>query len=56
MVWLFRDRLQGETHEPGSLVGGFDLLTRALRLRAASIFLYVGAEVAIGSLILHYLM
>ncbi|WP_126171972.1 sugar MFS transporter [Altericroceibacterium xinjiangense] len=56
-VWLFRDRLHGENHEAGALLGGFGLLKRArFGYGAASIFLYVGAEVAIGSLIVNYLM
>ncbi|MXP42462.1 glucose/galactose MFS transporter [Altererythrobacter soli] len=56
-VWLFRHRLQGERHEPGNLLGGFQLLKRPrFGYGAASIFLYVGAEVAIGSLIVNYLM
>jgi FHS family L-fucose permease-like MFS transporter len=56
-VWLFRHRLQGERHEPGNLLAGFQLLKRPrFGYGAASIFLYVGAEVAIGSLIVNYLM
>jgi FHS family L-fucose permease-like MFS transporter len=56
-VWLFRNRLKGESHETGSLLGGFILLKRPrFGLGAASIFLYVGAEVAIGSLVVSYLM
>ncbi len=57
VVWFFRNKLKGEQHEPGSLLGGFKLLTRPrFGYGAASIFLYVGAEVAIGSLIVSYLM
>jgi len=57
VVWLFRGRLKGERHEPGPLLAGFDLLRRArFGFGAAAIFLYVGAEVAIGSLIVNYLM
>ena len=56
-VWLFRNRLPGETHEQGSPLGGFPLLRRPrFGLGAMCIFLYVGAEVAIGSLIVNYLM
>lgn len=56
VVWLRRDRLPVERHEPGSLFAGFDLLRRRrFGFGAASIFLYVGAEVAIGSLIVNYL-
>jgi FHS family L-fucose permease-like MFS transporter len=57
VVWSFRKRLQGERHEGGSLFGGFDLLRRLrFGFGALCIFLYVGAEVAIGSLIVSYLM
>ena len=57
VVWMFRDKLQGEKHEPSSLFGGFSLLQRPrFGFGAACIFLYVGAEVAIGSLIVNYLM
>ena len=56
VVWLRRDRLPVERHEPGSLFAGFDLLRRTrFGFGAACIFLYVGAEVAIGSLIVNYL-
>ena len=57
VVWLFRNRLQGETHEASSGLAGFDLLARPrFGFGALCIFLYVGAEVAIGSLIVNYLM
>ncbi|MFN3749210.1 MAG: sugar MFS transporter [Sphingorhabdus sp.] len=57
VVWLFRNKLQGEKHEQSSLLGGFQLLKRPrFGYGAACIFLYVGAEVAIGSLIVNYLM
>lgn len=57
VVWLFRNKLKGEKHEPSSLFGGFQLLKRPrFGYGAACIFLYVGAEVAIGSLIVNYLM
>lgn len=56
-VWLFRNKLKGEKHEPSSLFGGFQLLKRPrFGYGAVCIFLYVGAEVAIGSLIVNYLM
>jgi len=56
-VWAFRNRLQGERHEPSSGLGGLDLLRRPrFGFGALSIFLYVGAEVSIGSLIINYLM
>ncbi len=57
VVWMFRNKLQGEKHEPSSLLGGFSLLKRPrFGYGALCIFLYVGAEVAIGSLIVNYLM
>jgi len=57
-VWLFRNRLQGEQHEQSSLTAGFALLRERPRFSfgALCIFLYVGAEVSIGSLIVNYLM
>jgi MFS transporter, FHS family, L-fucose permease len=56
VVWVFRNRLQGERHGHGSLLGGFDLLQRPrFGYGAGCIFLYVGAEVAIGSVIVNYL-
>ncbi|MGV1683863.1 sugar MFS transporter [Sphingopyxis sp. NJF-3] len=56
-VWLFRGRLKGERHEPSAGLAGFDLLKRPrFGFGALCIFLYVGAEVSIGSLIVSYLM
>jgi len=56
-VWLFRDRLKGERHETTSFAEGVALLKRPrFGYGAACIFLYVGAEVAIGSFIVNYLM
>jgi FHS family L-fucose permease-like MFS transporter len=56
-VFLFRNRLPNETHEHGSPLAGFELLKRTrFGYGALCIFLYVGAEVAIGSLIVNYLM
>ena len=55
-VWLFRNRLKGERHETGSLRSSFDLLHRPrFAFGALCIFLYVGAEVAIGSTLVNYL-
>lgn len=55
-VWMFRNRLQGEKHEASSGLAGFDLLKRTrFGYGALCIFLYVGAEVAIGSIIINYL-
>ena len=56
-VWIFRNRLKGEKHEETSLAEGLSLLKRPrFGYGAACIFLYVGAEVAIGSFIVNYLM
>jgi FHS family L-fucose permease-like MFS transporter len=56
-VWMFRDALPGERHEASSGLAGLDLLKRPrFGFGALCIFLYVGAEVAIGSLIVNYLM
>ncbi|MGC6329438.1 sugar MFS transporter [Rhizorhabdus sp. FW153] len=56
VVWLLRDRLKGEKHESASLLSGLSLLRRQrFGFGALSIFLYVGAEVAIGSLLVSYL-
>lgn len=57
VVWLFRNRLKGEQHESTGLAEGLSLLERPrFGYGAACIFLYVGAEVAIGSFIVNYLM
>jgi MFS transporter, FHS family, L-fucose permease len=56
-VWMFRNALKGERHEESSGLAGLDLLKRPrFGFGALCIFLYVGAEVAIGSLIVNYLM
>ena len=56
-VWLFRDALKGERHEASAGLAGLDLLKRPrFGFGALCIFLYVGAEVSIGSLIVSYLM
>ncbi len=56
-VWLFRNALKGESHEASSGLAGLDLLKRKrFGFGALCIFLYVGAEVSIGSLIVSYLM
>jgi len=56
-VFMFRNRLQGERHDHSSPLAGFKLLSRPrFGFGALCIFLYVGAEVAIGSLIVNYLM
>lgn len=57
VVWLFRNALKGETHEESSGLAGLDLIKRPrFGFGALCIFLYVGAEVAIGSLIVSYVM
>jgi FHS family L-fucose permease-like MFS transporter len=57
VVWMFRDALKGEKHEASEGLAGLDLLQRPrFGFGALCIFLYVGAEVAIGSLIVNYLM
>jgi FHS family L-fucose permease-like MFS transporter len=57
IVWSRRSRLR-ETHAPtASILASLDLLgRRRFGVGALCIFLYVGAEVAIGSLIVNYLM
>lgn len=56
-VWLFRNRLKGERHADSGGLAGLDLLGRPrFGFGALCIFLYVGAEVSIGSLIVSYLM
>ena len=56
-VWLFRNALKGEKHEASSGLAGLDLLKRPrFGFGALCIFLYVGAEVSIGSLVVSYLM
>jgi len=55
-VWLFRNKLKGERHEASTGMAGLDLLGRKrFAFGALCIFLYVGAEVSIGSLIINYL-
>jgi MFS transporter, FHS family, L-fucose permease len=57
VVWFNRNRLKGERHSSGSIISSFDLLRKKrFGFGAACIFLYVGAEVAIGSFIVNYLM
>lgn len=56
-VWMFRNALKGERHEESSGLAGLDLVKRPrFGFGALCIFLYVGAEVAIGSLVVNYLM
>jgi FHS family L-fucose permease-like MFS transporter len=56
VFWIVRGRL-GQATGGLRLTGGFGLLKRPrLALGVAAIFLYVGAEVTIGSLLTNYLM
>lgn len=56
VVWLFRNALRSEAHDEATGLAGLDLLKRPrFGFGALCIFLYVGAEVAIGSLIVNYL-
>lgn len=55
VVYANRNRLKGEHHDHGSVLKSFDLLGRTrFGFGALCIFLYVGAEVAIGSMIVNY--
>lgn len=56
VVWVFRNRLRGERHEASNFAASLALLRRPrFAFGAACIFLYVGAEVAIGSALVNYL-
>jgi FHS family L-fucose permease-like MFS transporter len=56
VVWANRHRLKGEKHEASSIGASFALLAQPrFGFGALCIFLYVGAEVAIGSVIVNYL-
>ena len=56
VVWANRNRLQHEAHEHTPMLKSLDLLLRPrFSLGALGIFLYVGAEVSIGSLIVAYI-
>jgi FHS family L-fucose permease-like MFS transporter len=56
VVWLNRRRLTGERLGGGSLFSGFDLFRRPrFAFGAGCIFVYVGAEVTIGSMIVNYM-
>jgi FHS family L-fucose permease-like MFS transporter len=57
VVWTQRNRLREVQDRTGNIFHAFGLLSRPrFALGAMCIFLYVGAEVAIGSLIVTYLM
>ena len=56
VVWANRNRLKGEHHDHSAVLKSFDLLLRPrFGYGALCIFLYVGAEVAIGSMIVFYM-
>ncbi|HEX4693186.1 sugar MFS transporter [Sphingomonas sp.] len=56
VVWTRRNRLPDTHDRGGSILRSLDLLKRPrFAFGAACIFVYVGAEVAIGSLIVNYL-
>ena len=57
VVWTRRNRLNEAQDQDGSIFHGLTLLKwPRFAMGTACIFLYVGAEVAIGSLIVNYLM
>jgi MFS transporter, FHS family, L-fucose permease len=57
VVWTRRNRLPQPPADDTSILKAFDLLKRQrFGFGALCIFLYVGAEVAIGSIIVNYLM
>jgi FHS family L-fucose permease-like MFS transporter len=57
VVWLRRNRIQDQHSHGGSILKAFELLRQTrFGWGALCIFLYVGAEVAIGSLLVNYLM
>jgi len=57
VVWGRRNRLKEASEPSKGMFEAFTLLSRPrFALGAGSIFLYVGAEVAVGSLIVNYLM
>ena len=57
VVWTRRNRLPPPPADDTSILNAFDLLKRPrFGFGALCIFLYVGAEVAIGSIIINYLM
>ena len=57
VVWSARKRLVEDSEQSPSLLKSFDLLRRTrFAFGALCIFLYVGAEVAIGSLIVNFLI
>ena len=56
LVWAFRNGVQGDRVEGGNPLSAFSLLKRPrVRFGVAAMFLYVGAEVTIGSMLINYL-
>jgi FHS family L-fucose permease-like MFS transporter len=55
VVFASRNLLKGEKHDHGSVLKSFDLLLRPrFAFGALCIFVYVGAEVSVGSMIVNY--
>jgi FHS family L-fucose permease-like MFS transporter len=56
LVWTMRNRVQGDRVATVNPLSAFSLLRRPrVRFGVAAMFLYVGAEVTIGSLLVNYL-
>jgi MFS transporter, FHS family, L-fucose permease len=56
LVWAFRNGVQGDRVAGGNPLSAFSLLKRPrVRFGVAAMFLYVGAEVTIGSMLINYL-
>jgi FHS family L-fucose permease-like MFS transporter len=56
LVWTLRHRVQGDTVAAGNPLAAFSLLKNPrVRFGVAAMFLYVGAEVTIGSMLINYL-
>jgi len=57
LVWINRHKLVERAHPQGGMWSAFELLKRPrFAFGTLCIFLYVGAEVAVGSLLVNYLM
>jgi FHS family L-fucose permease-like MFS transporter len=57
LVWINRNKLAEHTHPEGGIVQAFGLLRQPrFAFGTLCIFLYVGAEVTVGSLVVNYLM
>jgi len=57
LVWINRNKLAEHPHPEGGIVQAFGLLRQPrFAFGTLCIFLYVGAEVAVGSLVVNYLM